>query len=379
MVPLLPPVRTARRRPDTLRTDTTPPGLPVLLRPDTDGLDTPRGGHSGAAGSDSSSPPKAGGENFNEARSPLRKRKVKLDGSKEEEGGDDDAGGTNQPPAGYPVPGAMPGYAGPPGSYYPPPPPPHGFPQGPPGAPPPQGYPPYPMYAPFPPHAQQQQQQQPWGAGPGPGPGPGPAGTPPNARSAKKAKTSPGGTLAVTDERKSRKNAQSRVRAARTRDQISEIQKKPRDSLTDDELKLLSLYEERRQRKNHRSKERAAEQKAEVERIQAVPDHLRSDKERDYLERTLSRRGRKNEGDRIRRELIKSMGVDSKTQKISVSVRGRRPRLAGSDVQVLPTPAAYHHQMPGGPGHQQLSPPQVSPGAEDMPPLPDGAPGTASV
>ena len=48
--------------------------------------------------------------------------------------------------------------------------------------------------------------------------------------------------MAEVAERKHRKNNQSRARAARLRERISEIKKKPEDARTEDDLKVIDLF-----------------------------------------------------------------------------------------------------------------------------------------
>ena len=77
-------------------------------------------------------------------------------------------------------------------------------------------------------------------------------------------------------DRRARKNAQSRARAAKLRQRIAAIEQKPPSERTEEEVYIWSQYETRRQRKNDRSRERALEKKEEIDRILARPDGKRS-------------------------------------------------------------------------------------------------------
>ena len=297
-----------------------------------------------------------------------------------------DAGGQAHPGYGYPPhmrpppPGSYPGYPpapggppgapqGPPGGHPPPPPgwpypPPPGYPGGPPpgypGGPPPPGYPVYgrpppPGYA-YPPPPGYYDPSAAAAAGGG-----GKKGSPKKAgRSAKAGRQK---SMAEIMERKGRKNAQSRARAARLRDRISEIRKKPEDARTEDDLKVLEIFEDRRRRKNERSRDRAIEKKSEIERILSKPEKRRTKTEKITLDIAMKAKARKNEGDRIRRERIKMMGLKGKG--ISVSVRGRPRRTLGPDGQPIP----YDSSIPYAPG--------MDPNTVPMSPVPLHSPGPA--
>ena len=167
--------------------------------------------------------------------------------------------------------------------------------------------------------------------------------------------------MAEVAERKHRKNNQSRARAARLRERISEIKKKPEDARTEDDLKVIEIFEERRRRKNERSRDRAIEKKQQLEAILAKPESKRSKEEKEMLDASMKSKARKNEGDRIRRERIKMMGLKGKG--ISVSVRGRPRRTLGPDGQPIP----YDSSIPYAPG--------MDPNAVPMSPVPLHSPG----
>ena len=137
-------------------------------------------------------------------------------------------------------------------------------------------------------------------------------------------------------DKKARKNEQSRARAARLRERIADIEKKPIDARTEDDLKILEVYEERRRKKNERSRDRAIEKKVELDNIKDKPKKSRTKAEQNKLDAFLRARERKNEGDRMRRERIKSMGLKATKKGVSVSVRGGPRRLFGPDGQPIP-------------------------------------------
>ena len=162
--------------------------------------------------------------------------------------------------------------------------------------------------------------------------------------------------------RKVRKNAQSRSRAARLREKVDGIKTKVDELKTDDESRLYSTFEERRARKNNRSRERALEKKAELDRITIKPESERNKDEAEILNIAMTAKRRKNEGDRLRRERLKKMGL--KVKPPGVSIRGR-PRKPLSGEPMLP----YGNPVPG------LAP-LLAPGApmppQGLPPLPHG-------
>lgn len=106
-------------------------------------------------------------------------------------------------------------------------------------------------------------------------------------------------------EKRARKNAQSRARAAKLRERIEEIEAKPEDERTQEEIDMYNGYQNRRSRKNDRSRQRAIEKKQECERILSKPENKRTPAENAYLDATMSAKAAKNEGDRLRRQRIK--------------------------------------------------------------------------
>ena len=185
-------------------------------------------------------------------------------------------------------------------------------------------------------------------------------------------------------DRRSRKNAQSRARAAKLRDRISEIEGKQEAERTEEERTIYAQYEARRQRKNDRSRERALEKKEEIDRILAKPEKKRTKIEKQFLETALSAKKRKNEGDRLRRQRLKELGLSSKGTgvKPGISARGPLPpqyqqgQGGGrhfSDIPMSPLPTMpHHHHSPGGFGSPGMMPnmsfPSPSQGRRGPPP-----------
>lgn len=206
-------------------------------------------------------------------------------------------------------------------------------------------------------------------------------------------------------DRRSRKNAQSRARAAKLRHRIIEIEAKAPEDRTEEEEHLFNQYENRRRRKNDRSRERALEKKEEIDRILAKAEKKRTKIEKQFLETALSAKKRKNEGDRLRRQRLKELGLSTKGtgMKPGVSARGPMPGYPpyphpgyyphmghmppphGGDIPMSPLPsmpphyAAYPHS-PGtfaSPGMMGYSSPQrrgASGGGPAPPPPQHGSP-----
>ncbi len=195
-------------------------------------------------------------------------------------------------------------------------------------------------------------------------------------------------------DRRSRKNLQSRSRAAKLRDRISEIEVKPVEERNEEEHQIWAQYEARRQRKNDRSRERAIEKKEEIDRILNKQDKKRSKIEKQFLETALGAKKRKNEGDRLRRQRLKSLGLKTKGTGVKPGISARGPLPAQysatgtptygmSDIPMSPLPttgmpphALHHHPHHGPPpphhhagAHMGVSPGTFgSPGSGGMPP-----------
>ena len=152
-------------------------------------------------------------------------------------------------------------------------------------------------------------------------------------------------------DRRARKNAQSRARAAKLRLRVIEIEKKPEEERTEEEQAIFLQFENRRNRKNDRSRERALEKKEEIDRILAKPEKKRTKIEKQFLDNALNAKKRKNEGDRTRRQRLKSMGVPAKVGLKNALARGAH----------MPPPPGHYHPYPppyGGPhmGEIPMSP-----------------------
>lgn len=161
----------------------------------------------------------------------------------------------------------------------------------------------------------------------------------------------------VTDgakQQRERKNALSRVRAQKQREQIESIRAKPEWERSEDESQLLLHYESKRGHKNDRSRERATETKQAVEAILQKPEDRRSAIEVQFLRAHLSRKNRKNEGDRMRRERLKALGLTpgSKAPHIRVTARGPLPRNI--------TPGAFSHTSDPHPAYAYPYSPAVN-------------------
>ena len=133
--------------------------------------------------------------------------------------------------------------------------------------------------------------------------------------------------------RKTRKNAQSRSRAALLREKVDLI--KSKEELNVDEKRLCQAVEERRLRKNNRSRDRALEKKAQLEMIMCKKASERTPEEVEIWNVAMAAKRRKNEGDRLRRKQLRNMGLRKKPP--GVSVRGR-PRKPLSGEQLVPAP-----------------------------------------
>ena len=97
-------------------------------------------------------------------------------------------------------------------------------------------------------------------------------------------------------DRRERKNANSRARAAKHRIIVEELESKPEHERTLEEQQLIDTHYKRRSHKNTRSRDRALEKKAEIERILSKPDQRRAKLEKQFLDNALTSKSRKNEG-----------------------------------------------------------------------------------
>ena len=191
-------------------------------------------------------------------------------------------------------------------------------------------------------------------------------------------------------DRRSRKNAQSRARAAKLRMRIADIEQKKDSDRNEEERQLWDQYEARRRRKNDRSRERALEKKEEIDRILAKPEKKRTKIEKKFLDTAMNAKKRKNEGDRLRRQRLKDLGLSTKGTglKPGISARGPLPVRyqpppghPGPHPQYPPHPHPVHppHGYPGHLGEIPMSPMPSMAGHPHHPmhtsPGPYGSPG----
>lgn len=196
-------------------------------------------------------------------------------------------------------------------------------------------------------------------------------------------------------DRRARKNAQSRARAAKLRLRVIDIEKKQAEDRTEEEQQIFRQFENRRQRKNDRSRERALEKKEEIDRILAKPEKKRTKIEKQFLDNALSAKKRKNEGDRMRRQRLKSMGVPAKVGLKGAMARGVHIPPAGrhgyhpypppygahmGEIPMSPMPQIMgghhpHMQSPGGFGSPGMMPGMGYPSPQHARRGPGGPPG----
>lgn len=144
-----------------------------------------------------------------------------------------------------------------------------------------------------------------------------------NANEPDSVSTSPENTM------KNRKNAQSRARAAKYRNEIARIQSKKETERTKEEQNTLEKFEVKRRKKNERSRQREIEKKEEIDRILQIAEGLRTSEETEFLDSALGQKRRKVEGDRLRRRRMKVLGltkIETESGKASgISARGPLP------------------------------------------------------
>jgi hypothetical protein len=125
-----------------------------------------------------------------------------------------------------------------------------------------------------------------------------------------------------------RKNERARARAAHERNQIEHLKRKGEtgQQLDPDEEEKLHVYERKRARKNERSRVRSQETKDAIQTIQAKPEEKRTEREREFLGMELERKNRKIEGDRLRRQRLRELGLPHKRNDPSMpSIPARGP------------------------------------------------------
>jgi len=126
-------------------------------------------------------------------------------------------------------------------------------------------------------------------------------------------------------DRRARKNAQSRARAAKLRERIFKIKDRVNDGRTDAEKAMIDQHESRRSRKNNRSREHAIEKKTEIDRILNKLERKRSKLEKKFLETALITKQRKNEGERLRKQQIRMMGKKVTSRQVRSPMDGMSP------------------------------------------------------
>jgi hypothetical protein len=149
-------------------------------------------------------------------------------------------------------------------------------------------------------------------------------------------------------DRRARKNAKSRARAAAKREHAEVIAMKPESERTEEEEEILSKYQTYRQSKNNRSRERSMEMKNEVDRILGKPERKRTRIERDFLERNLDTKQRKNLGDRMRRKRIKQEKMAASAAAVVESYGGLympMVLLTGTPIADRPAGVDYSYGM----------------------------------
>ena len=117
-----------------------------------------------------------------------------------------------------------------------------------------------------------------------------------------------------TNPRQAQKNARSRDRSKKERELAESIRQKLEKDRTEEESNILAKFESRRSRKNNRSRRRAIERKEQLTAILNKPTNERSKAEQSFLDMQLARQNRKIEGDRLRRERARQLGLSWKTK-----------------------------------------------------------------
>ena len=149
----------------------------------------------------------------------------------------------------------------------------------------------------------------------------------------KKDKSKP---LDAIQERRARKNAQSRYRANKLKDTIDTIRAKDPKDRSEEERAKITMYEERRLRKNGRSRDRALSRKREFDIITAKAEKDWTKDEKEFMESTLVAKYKKNEGDRVRRKRMREDSME-RTRSTSISsVKVSKPCAEASVSQSQP-------------------------------------------
>lgn len=170
--------------------------------------------------------------------------------------------------------------------------------------------------------------------------------------------------------RRSRKNAQSRARASKHREQMMEVELKLPGERDEQESSLLGHWMNRRHRKNDRSRDRALEKKEEIDRILMKPENKRTRIENSFLDTALGAKKRKNEGDRLRRTRLKDLGLSPKGTMGKPGIPARGP-IPTQYQERMPPPGSHHdaYGMPMPPHYGGVVPRMMPP-----PPQPHHSP-----
>jgi len=143
-------------------------------------------------------------------------------------------------------------------------------------------------------------------------------------------------------ERRARKNAQSRMRAAKLKDSIQRMNVKNPEERTSEEKAKLATYEERRMRKNGRSRDRAMERKRRFTEINAKAEKVWNAEEKVFMAETRVSKYKKNEGDRMRRKKMRHCGYS-----IASSTQSNFESYAANDHhQYISSATLYPRQLP---------------------------------
>lgn len=147
----------------------------------------------------------------------------------------------------------------------------------------------------------------------------------------------------ITTERKNKRNAQSRKRAADLKEKIDSIKAKSDEDKTAEEKLLVKEVQLKREKKNKQTAKRAKEKKAEIDRINKNHQTKRTTDQANLLSTATSAKKRKNEcASKIRRE--KNSGLKKKkTSNSDPGTIGKAKNKPKKDKEVAKT----NSQSPG--------------------------------
>jgi len=142
-------------------------------------------------------------------------------------------------------------------------------------------------------------------------------------------------SLITPEEKRNRAGAIRKARCIKKRMFIKAIKQKT--NLAFHEKMILKIVEEQRQRRNAKSRQRAIKKKEDIERILATPKSMRTNNDREILQAVLTAKQKKNEADRQLRHRIKE---EKKKKNYPAPRLGRPPK--------------YHQKLrPATPSKQQ--------------------------